>query len=407
MDISIYWKHAYTFNDEDLEVREKTTVNDILSSTNFNIYFNIDFQKPAAIKETKTIIPSNQPIQLIDKKDYKDVIDVPIKSLKQPQKLDIAAKPPLPKPLIGQNSRSQGSSSSQSDESTPRPIVKSSESSSEDAESVILVESPDLNQKEVPSEIKETPAEPRKKRPAPPPPIEEEPKPEPKPRNKAVDPIELKRRLSQEIIASTSANNTRPAYDPDLKDAPLSIVPLALLNDADEAEVEIETPSPASYHSSADSNTTYTQEQTADELQRPQILEITDDMLVDSEEEKEKTKEELPQPARRSLLGQLPPLTQPTPAQRRQSANSSRAVDFSDPLHSSIPRMPYLLYSLNFISTNDLASETSEQSENSTDRDETRKKPQRPPRTQPQLNEPTTPSALRLRPSVVSFNNRH
>lgn len=267
-----------------------------------------------------------QPTIESPKQDYKDVITVPQNQLppKIPQKTDTSAKPPLPKIPIMQEPQPIESFSSLSDESeTPRAVVKSSESSSEDAESIIVVESPDLNKTLIEPKI------PQKTRPAPPPPIVV---PQPKPRNKGVDPVELERRLSQELISPTHTKK----YDPDLDDVPLSVVP-STLPGITNAEVEIETPSPESYHSSADSNTTYTQEQPIDELERPQILEITDEMLADSDDEPIRRLEQ-PQPARRSLLGNLPPISLPTPVQRRQSANTGRNVEFTSPLHSSIPR---------------------------------------------------------------------
>lgn len=271
---------------------------------------------------------------------YKDVIDLTPKTLPPKPVENAAAKPPLPKNQTPQVPQPQDSYSSLSSDESETPTKQQSSSSSEDAESVIVVASPDLDKKE---EVAEKPPVPRQKRPAPLPPIEREAKPEPKPRSRGVDPAELERRLSQELIASTIANKISE-YDPDLEDAPLSIVPPAEFEDVDEErpEARIETPSPASYHSSADSSTTYTQEQPSDELQRPQILELTDDLVLDSERE-ELPKERPPQAARRSLLGDLPPLQQPvhpTPAQRRQSApTASRVVEFSEPLHSSIPRL--------------------------------------------------------------------
>ncbi|KAI6184475.1 C2 domain-containing protein [Aphelenchoides bicaudatus] len=380
MDVSIYWKHAYTFNDDNLEIKEQKSTTQ-----------HVD-EKPKTSLE--------QP--------YRDVIDLTPKH--QPQKpaqnlsANAAAKPPLPKIPA-----TQESVSSLSDESeTPRAQIKSSESSSEEAESIILIESPDLNKKE------EKPLMPFKNRPAPPPPIEviktveapkppelntSEPKvPEPKPRNRAVDAAELERRLSQELITST-INKRGPEYDPDLEDAPLSIVPPAEFEavEDEKSEIDIETPSPASYHSSAESTNTYTQEQPSDELHRPKILELPEDLESEKEEET-KPKKEAPQPARRSLLGSLPPLKQqppqPIPAQRRQSNTaSSRAVEFHEPLHTSIP-------------PSETSSFADNMSEDSTERDESRRRPQRPARSQPSLNSPSTPPAIRSRPSISAISDK-
>lgn len=308
MDVSIYWKHAYTFGDDNMEVKERSP---------------------------KT---EKGPQKIQQQQPYK--IDVAPKTSLSPKSVDIAAKPPLPKiPIyqppqkLSQEGASQKPSQEPPHESPPSSLSNESDNSrlqskseeSSSVESVIVIGSPELEKKSGASTAQVSSG---KTRLIPIPPTEStETPPRPKPRNKAVDPVELERRLSQEV--------KQEEYDPDLEDAPLSIVPPPIFEGS--KEIAIETPSPASYISSAESDTTYTQEHPTDEFRTSQILEITDDMLVDSEEEESRKQ---PQPARRSLLGQLPPLNkEQIPEHARQGIGASRVVEFSEPLHSSIPRL--------------------------------------------------------------------
>ncbi|KAI6194006.1 hypothetical protein M3Y96_01079200 [Aphelenchoides besseyi] len=271
LEVSIYWKQPYTYSDEHLEVvnlEESQKQNEQASITT----------NPSIANPIKNTVQTRDAID--DSKREDESVSM--------QRQSTTKQQPTPKPQ------------EQSAE-LPESTTTSTETSqkSEDKESVIVVGSPDLrdaDEQYVPSI------------------------PQPIPRQRGVDANELRRRLSQEFGLDEEPATAPRKYDPDVDDAPLSVVPStapAIPLSVVPSSVEIEPPTFSDSDEGSDS--TYTAENPNNELSRPRIEDFPDDLVVESDEDEAAV---APQPAQRNL----PPL-----------AVRGRGVEFTEPLHSSIP----------------------------------------------------------------------
>ncbi|KAI6198403.1 C2-C2-1 domain-containing protein [Aphelenchoides fujianensis] len=164
-----------------------------------------------------------------------------------------------------------------------------------------------------------------------------------------------RRRLPATSIPTSPTARRSPSSRRPPPDAPLSVVPPS-------AEFE----PPAFSDSDDESGSTFTKDPD-DQLDRPEIGQLPEDLMLESDEE-----EEAVAPSRPAACCPRWPF-------------GGRAVEFKEPLHSSIPPSETSSFAADF-SNGEEAAESS--------------RPPRPPRSQPRLDSPATQSVLRPRPNV-------